>query len=52
MKFTTYLKEIEHVSIYPIITLVLFVALFVFILFYVYGGSKKDMQDKGNLPLN
>lgn len=52
MKFTTYLREIQNVAVYPIASLIIFGAIFIAILFYVYGSDKKDMEDKGNIPLH
>lgn len=52
MKFTNYLKSIDHVSIYPLVSLVIFTAVFVGVLLYTFGSDKKKMQDKANIPLN
>lgn len=52
MKFTNYLKDIQHVSIYPVFSLILFTAVFVAVLFYVFGSDKTKMQDRANIPLN
>jgi cytochrome c oxidase cbb3-type subunit III len=51
MKFINYLKDITGVSIFPLIGLVIFVAFFIGVTFYVYGADKKSWQEKGKLPL-
>ncbi len=51
MKFSNYLKSIEDVSIYPLITLVLFVLVFVSVVVYTYMISKEDMDERANIPL-
>ena len=51
MKFTNYLKSIDHVSIYPIISLVLFTAIFVFVVIYTYSADKKKLDDHAKIPL-
>ena len=50
MKFTNYLKSIDNVSLYPIISLVLFTAIFVIVVVYVFTADKKTMQEKANIP--
>lgn len=52
MKFTTYLKEIDHVSIYPTISLIIFFSVFVAVLLYVLFSDKKDMDEKGEIPFH
>lgn len=51
MKFTNYLKDIDHVSIYPLLSLILFTAVFVFVIVYVFSTEKSKMDDKANIPL-
>lgn len=51
MKFTNYLKQIDNVSIYPIISLILFTSIFVFVTIYVYSTDKKKLDDHANIPL-
>jgi len=50
MKFTNYLKNIDNVSLYPIISLVLFTAIFAVVVIYVFTADKKTMQEKANIP--
>jgi cbb3-type cytochrome oxidase subunit 3 len=50
MKFTNYLKSIDGVTIYPIISLVLFTAVFAVVVAYVFTADKKAMQEKANIP--
>lgn len=52
MKFTNYLKEITHVSIYPMASLIIFTAVFLAVFLYTFSADKKKMQDKANIPLN
>ena len=52
MKFTNYLKDIENVSIYPAISLVLFVAVFVCVAVYALTADKKRMQEDSEIPLH
>lgn len=51
MKFTNYLKDIHNISIYPVISLILFTALFIGVALYTFGSEKKKMQDRANIPL-
>jgi hypothetical protein len=51
MKFTNYLKDIQHVSIYPLISLLLFTAVFAAVAIYVFASDKKKMQDHANIPM-
>lgn len=52
MKFSHYLKSIDHVSIYPAITLILFVTVFVGMAIYVFNTDKETMKERSNIPLN
>jgi hypothetical protein len=52
MKFTNYLKDIDHVSIYPLVSLIIFSAVFLGVIIYAFSTDKKKMQDKANIPLN
>lgn len=52
MKFTNYLKDIDHVSIYPLVSLLIFSAVFLGVIIYAFSTDKKKMQDKANIPLN
>ncbi|MBK9272559.1 MAG: cbb3-type cytochrome c oxidase subunit 3 [Saprospiraceae bacterium] len=51
MKFKNYLTAIEDVSIYPLISLVLFVGFFCGVVFYVYKMKKSLADDYGQIPL-
>jgi hypothetical protein len=51
MKFINYLEGISGVSIYPLISLLLFFSFFVFVSLYVFKTPKQQMQEKGNIPL-
>lgn len=51
MNFSTYLEKIAGVSIYPVISLSLFVAFFVIVTIRVYRISKKEISRMENLPL-
>ena len=51
MKFTNYLKDIDNVSIYPLLSLVLFTAIFLLVIIYVFSADKGKMNDKANIPL-
>jgi len=51
MKFINYLKSIDDVSIYPIITLVLFVFIFVLATILIFAKDKKTIDQIKNIPL-
>ena len=51
MKFINYLKSIEGVSIYPIITLLIFVTIFVLAVILVMSKDTKTINEIKNLPL-
>lgn len=51
MKFSTYLEQIMGVSIFPIISLVLFVGFFTGVLVWIYSIDKKEIEHMENLPL-
>jgi cytochrome c oxidase cbb3-type subunit 3 len=52
MKFSTYLEKITGVGIYPVISLLLFVAFFVLVTVWVYSIDKKEIERIENLPLD
>lgn len=52
MKYSNYLVEINGVSIYPIISLLLFVVFFAFMTWYVLRMNKDEVADIANLPLD
>jgi cbb3-type cytochrome oxidase subunit 3 len=51
MKFTTYLEKIIDVSIYPIISLLMFLSFFVIVTLWVLKTDKKTIEHMENLPL-
>ncbi|MBK7881165.1 MAG: CcoQ/FixQ family Cbb3-type cytochrome c oxidase assembly chaperone [Saprospiraceae bacterium] len=51
MKFKNYLCSIDHVNIYPLIGLVLFVSFFVFVLIYVVSMKKEESNQYAKIPL-
>ncbi len=52
MKFINYLKSISGVSVYPMISLFIFVIFFIGVGWYVYKTPRKEMQAKGHIPLD
>ncbi len=52
MKFSTYLVKIAGVSIYPIISLVLFVVFFLLVTYWIYSIDKKELERVERLPLD
>jgi len=48
---SSYLSSLEGVSIYPIISLVLFFSFFVFMIFRVIKMDKSYLTKMGNVPL-
>ncbi|MEE6186074.1 hypothetical protein PIECOFPK_01172 [Mycovorax composti] len=52
MKFTYYLEKITGVSIYPIISLLLFVTFFILVTLWVLRTDKKTIEHVENLPLD
>lgn len=51
MKFANYLEQIMGVSIYPLISLVLFVAFFSGVVIWIFSIDKKEIEHMENLPL-
>lgn len=51
MKFTYYLEKIHGVSIYPIVSLTLFVLFFLIVLIWTYRSDSKTIKYIENLPL-
>lgn len=51
MKFSSYLEQIAGVSIYPIVSLVLFVAFFTGVMIWIYSIDEKEIEHLENLPL-
>lgn len=52
MKFSTYLEKIVGVSIYPVVSLVLFVAFFVLVTYWMYSIDKTEIERIEQLPLD
>jgi preprotein translocase subunit YajC len=52
MKFSYYLEKITGVSVYPIVSLVLFVSFFLLVTFWVMRTDKKTVERMENLPLD
>ena len=51
MKFSNYLKAIDDVTIYPLISLILFVGVFVGVVIYMYSLDKSQIDERANIPL-
>ncbi len=49
--FKNYLSGIDGVSVYPIISLVIFVAFFVLLGFFVFKADRRYINYMENLPL-
>lgn len=52
MKFQTYLEKIQSVEIYPIISLLLFVAFFTIVTLWIFRMSKESIREMEILPLD
>ncbi len=52
MKFSTYLEKIIGVSIYPVISLILFVTFFALVTFWIFSLKKQDIERIEKLPLD
>jgi cytochrome c oxidase cbb3-type subunit 3 len=52
MNFSTYLEQIAGVSIYPLISLLLFVIFFFLMIYWMYRIDKKEIQRIERLPLD
>ena len=52
MKFSNYLSSIENVSIYPIITLIIFFTVFVGAVIWIYTRDKEYISELENIPLD
>jgi len=52
MKFINYLKSIDGVSIYPLITLCLFVLIFILAAILVAAKDKNTIDEIKRLPLD
>ncbi len=51
MKYSTYLEKIAGISIYPLISLLLFVSFFVIVTIWVLRLNSKEIEHIENLPL-
>lgn len=51
MKFINYLTKIDNVAVYPMITLILFITIFVLATILIFAKSKKTIEEIKNLPL-
>ena len=52
MKFSTYLEQIAGVSIYPVVSLALFVVFFSIVVYRIFRMSKDEVRHLENLPLH
>ncbi len=52
MKFNYYLEKIAGVEIYPLISLILFVAFFIAVTLIAFGTKKETIEHLENLPLD
>jgi cytochrome c oxidase cbb3-type subunit 3 len=52
MKFSTYLEQIMGVSIFPVVSLVLFVVFFSAVVIWINRIPKQEIEHMENLPLN
>ena len=52
MKFSTYLEQIMGVSIFPVMSLVLFVVFFTGVVIWINRIPKRELEHLENLPLN
>ncbi len=52
MKFSTYLEQITDVSLYPIISLLLFVVFFVLVTGWIYSTDSRELTRIAQLPLD
>ncbi len=52
MKFSNYLSSIENVSIYPIITMIIFLTVFVGVLFWIFTRDKEYISELEQIPLD
>lgn len=52
MKFQTYLEHITGVSLYPVISLMLFVLFFLGVSWWILRIDKKEIEHMEKLPLD
>jgi Ca2+/Na+ antiporter len=51
MKFINYLTSIADVEIYPMISMLLFVSVFSYVLWRTFRESKESITEQKNIPL-
>lgn len=51
MKFSEFLKNIDYFDIWPIISLILFFAVFVGVVIYAFSAKREEMDDNAKIPL-
>ncbi|MEN9638396.1 MAG: hypothetical protein RLZZ262_264 [Bacteroidota bacterium] len=51
MKFINYLETIAGVSIYPMVSMLLFIGVFGLALWQVFRQSRESINEQKNLPL-
>lgn len=51
MRFVNSLRSIDDVSIYPIITLIIFMTVFILATILIFSKSKKTIDEIKNYPL-
>jgi len=52
MKFINYLTSISGVEVFPMISMLLFVAVFSYVLWSTFRESEEHINEQKNIPLN
>lgn len=52
MKYGNYMKAIQHVEVFPVMALILFVSVFIGVVIYIYSLNNAEINDRANIPLN
>jgi len=52
MNFSTYLVKIAGVSVYPIVSLIMFVVFFALVSIWIFSIDKKELERIEKLPLD
>ena len=52
MKFSNYLSSIENVSIYPLITMILFLSVFIGAIIWIVTRDKEYISELEQIPLD
>ena len=52
MKFINYLESITGISVYPMISLVIFTTIFSVVLYVTFTASKQSISEQENIPLD